>query len=216
MALASVRPLAGARAKEPAPGPVVVAPVADPPRRSLAQRLADARKAAEEPARRLAELEQAKADAIAREDGAELDRIKSELAAAREEHGTTKGMVTGLADALADVQRRQAEDAQAEQAQAQRDNASRRLAAARGREAEALSELDAEVENLWATLEAVKRSFARGQALELAAGQARAQIQQARASLGEVPPGIRVVSPNKMSSIVEWHPALRGALKCSR
>jgi chromosome segregation ATPase len=190
--------------------------VAVPPQPSLAQRLAEAQKAAGEPARRVGDLERAKADAIAREDGAELDRIRAELAAAREEHAITQGTVTGLAAALADAQRRQAEDDQAAQQQGQRDDARRRIDAARDREAEALSELDAEVETMWAALEAVRRSFARGKALEFAAGQARTDAHLARVILGEAPAGMRMNAPNKMSALIEYHPELRAVLKCSR
>lgn len=208
MAMPAVRQLKAKTAEAP------LAAVPEPP--SLAGRLAEARKAAEPLAARVAELERAKADAIAREDGAELDQIKDELTQAREASAVAAGTVAGLGAALADVQRRQAEDGQAVQIQRQRDDARRRLAEARRLEAEALSELDAEVEAMWAAVAAVKLSFRRGQQLEDDAGRARSEQNLARAVLGEAPPGLRATAPNRMSAALEYVPALQAVLKCSR
>lgn len=208
MALAQVRQLKGEPAKD------ISAAAPQPP--SVAERLAEARKTAEPLSARVAELEQAKTDALAREDGAALDRVNAELAAAREEHAIAAATVTGLAAAMDELDRKRAEDEHALQMQRQRDDARRRLGEARRLEQEALGELDAEVDAMWAALESVKLSFRRGQQLEQAAGQARAEQNLARAVLGEAPPGLRGVAPNKMSALIEYHPGLQAVLKCTR
>jgi len=185
--------------------------VPQPP--SLAERLAEAQKAAEGPSQRVGELDTALRDALAREDFAAAQSLKNELAEARQEAAIATAAVTGLQTAIAEIERQKTADNQVIQEQQQRAEARVRCDAARQRELEALDELDAEVASVFAGLEAVRRTYRRALELELEVGRARAEVSHARAVLGEIPPGIRVASPNLASVLQDEHAVIRELLK---
>lgn len=183
---------------------------------SLAERLAEAQTAAEGPAVRVGELETVLKDALDRQDYTTAQGVKNQLAEARTEHAVAAAAVTGLATALAEVERQKAEDGRVVAEQQQRDDARRRLATARRLEAEASSELGQAVEQMWAGIEAVRRTFDLGRSLESQVWQARNEQVQARVVLGELPAGSTAVKPNAMSALIEYHPGLQEILKCHR
>jgi septal ring factor EnvC (AmiA/AmiB activator) len=76
------------------------------------------------------ELEQAKADAAAQEDGGALDRIKDELADAREAAAMARANVAALEAVIADVEQQKAEDSRVAQEQQRREAARERYAVA--------------------------------------------------------------------------------------
>jgi hypothetical protein len=193
------------KANARADGPV---PVPSPP--SLAERLAEAQRAAEGPARRVGELEGALADALDRKDYTAAAGLKDELAEARQEAAITDAAVTGLRTAIAEIGRLQAEDNRAIQEQQQRDAAQRRLGEMLRLEAEALGELDAAVENFWAAVRAAKNLLLSAKSLELRVGQVRAEAHLARVALGEAEPvSFALPAPNKASVLSEYYAVVR-------
>ena len=204
--MAAVRTLG--KTKAPADGGLA----AVPPPPSLAERLTEAQAAAEGPARRVAELDAALRDALAREDFTAAQSLKDELAGARQEAAIASAAVTGLQTAIAEIERQKAEDNRAILEQQQRAEARVRCDAARQRELEADDELNAEIAAVFTGLEAVKRTYRRALELEQEVGRARGEVNQARAILGEMPPGVRAVSPNK-ASILQDEAVLRELMK---
>jgi len=185
--------------------------VPSPP--SLVERLAEAERAAEAPARRAAELHQALTAALDRSDYANAETLKNDLADARREHAIADAAVTGLRSAIAEIDRQETEDNQAFQAQQRADTARRMLAEARRMEEEYLAELDSELTILFAALAGAKRAFLHCLELEQSTGYARAEQLQARAILGEIPPGQRAVTPNRASVLQDTHAVIREVLK---
>lgn len=209
MAMASVRQL-GAKTRDTAIAAV-------PPQPSLAQRLAEAQQAAQEPARRTAELEGTLRDALERQDYATAQAVKDELAEARREAAIANAAVTALSTAIAEIGRQQAEDNRAIQLQQQRDAAQQRINEMTRREKELLAELDADVAALWAGLEAVKRTYQHALSLEWETGQARREIHQARVELGEAQPVTRgITAPNKASILADHDPVIRALSQWAR
>jgi hypothetical protein len=204
--MAAVRPL-GAKAR------TADSLAAVPPPPSLAERLAKAQRAAEGPARRAGELDAALKDALAREDFAAAQILKDELAEARQEAAIASAAVTGLEAAIAEIGRQQAEDSRAIQEQQHKAEARIRCDAARRREMEADEELEAAIAAVLTGLEAVRRTYRRALELEHEVGRARAEVSRAREILGEIPPGIRTVSPNKASVMQDDQAVLRELMK---
>lgn len=198
-------------APETKPAPDGLAAVPSPP--TLAERLAEAERAAEAPARRVAELDLALRAALERSDYSSAETLKNELADARTEHGIAAAAVSGLRGAIAEVDRQKAEDSRVIQAQRQADAARRLLADARRLEREALDELDSEIALTWAGVAAVRRAYLHCLELEQSAGHARAEQIQARVALGEVEPGMRAVTPNKASVLQDQFAVIREVLK---
>jgi hypothetical protein len=180
---------------------------------SLAERLAEAQRAAEVPARRAGELEAALRNALAREDFAAAQALKDELAGARQEAAIAGAAVAGLQTAIAEIERQREQDNRAIQEQQQHSAARERYAAALQREREGLEELDAEVASLFAGLEAVKRTYLRAVQIEHEVGQARAEQIQARVTLGEIPGPMRAVAPNQASILQDEQAVIRELLK---
>lgn len=205
--MAAVRPLGGTKDRKDGS----LAAVPSPP--SLAERLTEAQAAAEGPARRVGELDTALRDALAREDFTAAQSLKDELSEARQEAAIASAAVTGLQTAIAEIGRQKAEDNRVIQEQQQQAEARIRCDAARLREAEALDELDAEIAAVYTGLEAVRRTYRHALELEHEVGRARAEVMQARAVLGEMPPGIRTVSPNKASILQDDQAVLRELMK---
>lgn len=207
MAMAAVRPLGGTKAR-------TVAAVPSPP--SLAERLAEARRAAEGPARRVGELESALKDALDRKDYTAAQGLNDELAEARQESAIATAAVTGLQAAIAEIEARQAEDGRAIAEQRQRDEARRRCAEARQMETELDEELNAGMAAVLAGIEAVRPDYQRCLQLEFAVGQARAEQLQARVVLGEISPGQRATTPNRASVLADSNPVIRELVRWGR
>ena len=161
----------------------------------------------------MAELDAALRGALARENFAAAQILKDELAEARQEAAIASAAVTGLQTAIAEIDRQQAEDNRAIQDQQQKTEARARCDAARQRELEALDELDAEIAAVFTGLEAVRRTYRRALELEQEVGRARAEVNQSRATMGEMQPGVRAVSPNKASCLQDDHAVLRELMK---
>lgn len=209
MAMAAVRPL---KAKDTADAALTAVP--SPP--SLAERLAEAQRTAEPALRRVAELEQAKAGALAREDGAALERIKDELAEAREAAAIARAGVTALQTAISEVERQVAEDSRVAQEQQQRAAARDRYAVAQHTAQVLSEELDADMAAVIAGLEAVQRDYRHALQLQSRIGQARAEMIQAQVILGEAPAGMRATAPNRATVLADTYPVIRELLKWSR
>jgi hypothetical protein len=182
----------------------------------LAGRLTEARRAAEGPAQRVAELEASLEAALATQDYAAAQGVKDQLAEARQEHAIAAAAVTGLETAIAEVERQTAEDARAIQRQQIRDTATRQLAEARRMEEEAAGELDIEIAAVWAGLEAVQRTYRRALQLEAVASDARVQAHRARVTLGEIEDGGRIAGVNKASALGEYTPVIKAVMSWAR
>jgi chromosome segregation ATPase len=210
VAMAAVRPLGGTKDRKD--GSLTAVP--SPP--SLAERLTEAQKTAEPLLQRVAGLEQAKADAIAREDGSALERIKDELGEAREAAAIARADVTALQTVIAEVERQHAEDNRVVQDQQQRAAARERYAVAQQQERELSEELDAAIAATITGLEATKRTHQHAVQLQGDIWRARTEMLQARVVLGEAPAGSQAVAPNKASILADRYPVIRELVKWSR
>ena len=157
----------------------------------------------------MTELDAALRDALAREDFTAAQSLKDELAEARQEAAIATAAVTGLQAAITEIDRQRAEDNRVIQVQQQKTEARARQEAARQRELEAGEELDASIAAVLSGLEAVRRDYQRALQLQTQVGQARAEQNQARAILGEIPAGVRGVTPNKASVLADSYAVLR-------
>ncbi len=162
-----------------------------------------------EPARRAGELETALRDALAREDFTAAQAFKDQLPEARQESAIASAAVSGLQTAIAEIDRQTAEDDRAIQEREQRAGARARHTAAMQLEAEKLEELDAAIASVFTGLEAVKRSYQLALQLETEVGQVRAEQNQARVILGEIPAGMRPVAPDRASALAGQYAIVR-------
>jgi hypothetical protein len=202
------------RTLKPKDQAAALAAVPDAP--SLAERLAEAQKAAEPTGRRVAELEQAMQGALAGQDYAAAERIKDELAVARREHGITSAAVIGLQSAIVEAERRQAEDTRILQEAQARTEAQRVIGAAMAGERRALEGIDKALEEFWSMVEAAKAAYQRAVSWEEKAYHERARAHQAHVALGERPNGVHITRPNKASVLGEQNELVRKLIQWAR
>lgn len=206
--------MAAVRTLNPKDSPAGLAPVPAAP--TLAERLAEAQRAAEGPAQRVAGLEQAMKDALAREDYAAAEGIKNELGDARMEHGIAAAAVSGLQTAIVEAERRQAEDTRIVQEAAAKTEARRVIGDAMAAERRALEGIDAALERFWGRLAEAKAEFLEAEAWQAKAGQERARAHQAHVTLGERPNGLQITAPNKASVLRDEHQVVRALMQWAR
>lgn len=173
----------------------------------LAARLAQAQEAERPLAQRVNTLQRQLAEASERQEFTAAEDARVDLDSARQDHAIAAATTQALAQAIGVIDQQRAEDARALQLQQQRAAAERTLAECVEQDQAIADELERHVAELWAGLDAVRRTIVAAMGIEHAGYQVRLRANEARSVLGE--PVGRVEPPNRMSALTEQDPLIR-------
>jgi len=170
--------------------------------------VAEAQREAQEPRRRLAEIQGALKAAEDSKDYGEAQRLATELPAAREAALIADATVRALAEAEASLGAQVAAERQAAALAAQQAQAQQILGDAIAAEQAALGEIDEHLSQFRAFLSAAQEAFRAAEGSEMAVLAARHRMAEARMAAGEArpPPPVR---PNRCEALLDENPALR-------
>jgi septal ring factor EnvC (AmiA/AmiB activator) len=156
---------------------------------SLAERLAEAQRAADGPAERVSELETQLQEALDGQDYAAADSVNAQLEAARQEHAIAAAMVTALQGALTEMDRQRRDDRAAIDRQQLETEARAEIERQRQVFREAQEESARLRETIAAGVAAVKQTIAEMLASDGEAAEATRVMSERRQLLGEGPLG---------------------------